>query len=433
MKHSVSRDLRNVRVRITAVTTLALVVILGAAGFVLINLFERELMREVDARLVGASDRVAQLGAIDVPLPPMGTPQDLVQVVDNEGDVVYSSATLQTEPAMWTPDDGERKPRTVQTNSEGPLRVRAVPFQDRWVIIADSLQPVQEAAQTLQKAMLIGLPPLALVLAILVWAVVGRTLRPVAAAVEHEEQLVADVSHELRSPLAGLRVLLETEPNQPQEIALSRIETIATLSRLETITDQLLVLTRQDQSPGPTTSHPVDLDEIVLHEVQALAYRSSVRIDTAEVEAGQVLGHEADLVELVENLLANAIRHARTAVRVSLSEHASTVELAVDDDGPGIDLGDRVRIFERFTRLDEARSRDRGGAGLGLAIVRAIVDVHGGSIIVDDSILGGARFIVRLPASTPSDPSEGVVVATVPDPGQAPGARPDLHKPQPPG
>jgi signal transduction histidine kinase len=273
-------------------------------------------------------------------------------------------------------------------------------------VLGESLQPVQDAVESLKKAMLIGLPPLALVLAILLWAVVGRTLRPVAAAIEREDQLIGDVSHELRSPLAGLRVLLETEPNDPQELELSRIEAIATLSRLETITEQLLVLTRHDHQRRPGGRHPVDLDEIVLHQRQALALRVPLRIDTTNVGPGQVLGNDDDLASLVDNLLENAARHARSDIAVSLREGAGTVELAVDDDGPGIDPADRDRIFERFTRLDEARSRDRGGAGLGLAIVQAIVDAYDGSIRVEDSSLGGARFVIQLPASTLGDPSD---------------------------
>lgn len=396
----IARDLRRVQVRTAAVATAVLVAILAVAGYALIERFERELMHQVDERLRIASDYVARVGATDERFPPIGTSFDLVQVVDERGEVTYSTPGLHGDAALWMPGSGDRRAHTVRTSADDELRVRAVRFRDRWVVFATALEPVEDGLRTLENAMLVGLPPLTLVLAGLVWVVVGRTLRPVAAAVEREEQLVADVSHELRNPLAGLRVLLETETTQPQHAQLNRIEALAVLARLETIADQLLVLTRQDQAPDLAPRHPVDLDEIVLHQVRALAPRSPARIDTRGVGAGQVTGHEHDLARLVENLLVNAVRHARRLVEVAVTEDAGTVELAVDDDGPGIRLEDRDRAFQRFTRLDEARSRDRGGAGLGLAIVRAIVEAHGGSVAIEDSDLGGARLSVRLPAST---------------------------------
>lgn len=412
MRISVARDLRRVQVRTTAIATLAVVVVLAIAGLALVNLYERELMRQVDARLIGAAERIGQLAAVaelaagdSTTFPRMDTPEDLVQVVDADGSLDFSSTALQDEPVLWSPRDGEGEPRTRQTSSQGPIRVTAVPFQERWVVLGDSLQPVEDAVDSLRTAMLIGLPLLTIVLAMLLWAVVGRTLKPVAAAVEHEEQLIGDVSHEVRSPLAGLRVLLETEPADLREVELSRVEAIATLARLETITDQLLILTREEHRPSRRESRPVDLDEIVLHQVRTLAPRVDVQIAADAVGPGQVLGRESDLASLVDNLLANAARHAHSRVSVSLREDAGIVELAVDDDGPGIKPEDRARVFDRFTRLDEARSRDQGGAGLGLAIVRAIVDAHHGSAHVDDSRLGGARFVVRLPASTPGDAS----------------------------
>ena len=195
-------------------------------------------------------------------------------------------------------------------------------------------------------------------------------------------------------------MLLETEPDDPDGLARNRREALATLNRLEAITDQLLSLMREQQPHDAREHHPVDLDEIVLTEVRRRGPHSPVAIDTTAVVAGQVHGRPDDLESLLDNLLSNVLRHARTAIAITVAEDQSTVELAVDDDGPGIDPIDRERVFERFTRLDEARNRDGGGAGLGLAIARAVVDAHRGSIAVETSPLGGARFLVRLPAST---------------------------------
>jgi signal transduction histidine kinase len=122
-------------------------------------------------------------------------------------------------------------------------------------------------------------------------------------------------------------------------------------------------------------------------------------VDATEVSAGRVRGRREQLARLVGNLLVNAERHAASKVDVSLSTSDGHVELVIDDDGPGVPAADRERIFDRFTRLDEGRARDAGGAGLGLAIVRGVTERHHGTVTVTDSPLGGARFVVRLPAA----------------------------------
>jgi signal transduction histidine kinase len=105
-----------------------------------------------------------------------------------------------------------------------------------------------------------------------------------------------------------------------------------------------------------------------------------------------------DLVDrVIANLVDNAARHARSGVRVIVSRRDDTARLVVDDDGPGIPESERQRVFERFARLDDARARDAGGAGLGLSLARAIAERHHGGVAIDDAPLGGARLIVELP------------------------------------
>ena len=101
----------------------------------------------------------------------------------------------------------------------------------------------------------------------------------------------------------------------------------------------------------------------------------------------------------------SAARHADHRIALTVREDGGTVELVVEDDGSGIPEEDRERVFERFVRLDEARARDAGGSGLGLAIVKEIVAASGGTVAVTSSALGGARFVVRLPARGDGDPS----------------------------
>ena len=112
-------------------------------------------------------------------------------------------------------------------------------------------------------------------------------------------------------------------------------------------------------------------------------------------------GRREQLTRVVRNLVDNADRHVCSQVVVELHNDAETriVELIVDDDGPGIPEDDRGRVFDRFTRLDDGRARDAGGLGLGLSMVKAIVEQHGGSVAIGDAPLGGARVTVTLPAA----------------------------------
>jgi signal transduction histidine kinase len=279
--------------------------------------------------------------------------------------------------------------------------VVAIPLGSNWVLYAESLQGVDEAVSGLKTALVFGVPVLAFVLGVLVWFVVGRTLRPVRDAMERERRLVADVSHELRTPLAGARALLESESELPAEIELNRLEALAVLTRLEAMTNDLLVEARNDGSDQVRMDSLVDLDDVVLRVVDLVPTRPGMEIDPSTVSAGQVRGNEQDLQRMISNLVSNAVRHARSEVRLQLADHDGAVTLTVSDDGPGIAAEDRERVFDRFTRLDGARSRDDAGVGLGLPIVRSVVTAHRGTIEVRDSVLGGAAFIVTLPAAVP--------------------------------
>ncbi len=162
--------------------------------------------------------------------------------------------------------------------------------------------------------------------------------------------------------------------------------------RLESMVSDLLDLARLDEyeEPAPIESLPdVDLDELVLEE-KLRPHRSTV--DTTHVSAGRVHGRREQLTRVVRNLLDNADRHADARVNVALQHDDEIVTLTVDDDGQGIAAEDRARVFERFTRLDDGRARDEGGLGLGLSMVKTIVERHGGTVEIDDAPLGGAAL-----------------------------------------
>ena len=208
---------------------------------------------------------------------------------------------------------------------------------------------------------------------------------------------VADASHELRSPLTRIRSELEVDlasgdladPTRTEQSVLD--ETI----ELQQLVEDLLHLARGDHDVAESEFRPVDLDDIVLREARRLRERGRVAVDLKGVAAAQTIGDPHQLARAVRNLLDNAERHAASTVTVGLGETDGRVLLTVCDDGGGISPADRDVIFERFTRLDDARARDTGGAGLGLAIVRDIIKRHRGTVDLDSR--AETCFVVELP------------------------------------
>jgi len=225
-------------------------------------------------------------------------------------------------------------------------------------------------------------------------------------AQRRQRRLVSDASHELRSPVAGVRQHAEVALQHPDRTDGHRFaETVLAQSiRLQRLIDDLLLLARADENALLRGGAPVDLDDLVFAEANRLRSASALRVHTAEVSAGRVDGDLGGLTRVLFNLGENAARHARKEVWFALGYRGDRVVLTVDDDGDGIPEQDRQRVLERFVRLDEGRARDAGGSGLGLAIVRELVVAHGGEIGIDDSPHGGARVTLTFPAST--DPGD---------------------------
>jgi signal transduction histidine kinase len=224
-----------------------------------------------------------------------------------------------------------------------------------------------------------------------------------------QRRFVSDASHELRSPIAAMRTQLEVAL-QPAGAGFADWPQVATSvlaeeARLEDlVTDLLLLASIDEQSLRADEATPVVALRAVAGAQADRSRRVPVELSEGEPVAVAV---RRDLMErVIANVVDNAARHARSGVRVIVSQRDHRARLVVDDDGPGIPQEDRTRVFERFARLDDARARDGGGAGLGLALVKAIVERHGGRVSIDDSPLGGARVIVELPASDEA-PTEG--------------------------
>ncbi|MCC8482412.1 ATP-binding protein [Streptomyces parvus] len=296
----------------------------------------------------------------------------------------------------------------------------------------------QEAVNTVRGAMLTGLPVLLVVVAGVTWLVTRRALRPVEgirqemaaitasedlarrvpepdsrdeiaalarttnetltvleASVERQRRFVADASHELRSPIASLRTQLEVAEAHPELLDLPGA--VADTVRLQVLAADLLLLARLDagEKPGGGT---VELGALVREEVsQRTGDRIAVAVEVPEGGAFEVNGSRGQLSRVIGNLLDNAQRHAEGSVAVSVAADGRGVRVEVRDDGAGVPEDERERIFERFVRLDDARSRDDGGAGLGLAIARDVAARHGGTLTVHRADEGGAAFRLWLP------------------------------------
>jgi len=228
----------------------------------------------------------------------------------------------------------------------------------------------------------------------------ARTMNALLARVEQatnrQREFVADASHELRGPLTRVRSLLEVSiahPGTTKPEATYR-SVLSDITKLQQLVDDLLFLARSESGRQQVPEVSVDLDDLVLDQVNEIRARGRVRVDASAVSAARVRGDANQLKRAISNLACNAERHATTTITFELREHDGQSELVVADDGPGIPEQQRNAVLQRFTRLDDARSRDSGGAGLGLAIVHDIVARHSGTINIDTSDTGGARMIL---------------------------------------
>jgi len=238
-----------------------------------------------------------------------------------------------------------------------------------------------------------------------------------AATEERLRRFVADASHELRTPLTSIRGYTElwragglTGPGEVGE-AMRRMEQEA--RRMGLLVDDLLLLARLDQG-RPLETVPLALDRLVDDAVRdARAVEPDRPIDLA-AEPVTVVGDDHRLRQVVGNLLANARLHTPpgTPVHVSLRATGDRVRLVVADDGPGLAPDVAARVFERFYRGDPARTRTRGGSGLGLSIVAAVAEAHGGRVSVDTAPGAGARFVVELPLAQEQRISTSVASGT---------------------
>lgn len=231
------------------------------------------------------------------------------------------------------------------------------------------------------------------------------------AAERLQRDFIANAAHELQTPLTGLSLLADTIPHaledDPRRAAGFVQRLVDETQRLVLMTNELLTLSRVDRPAVSEESNTADLSRLVKDEVrriEPLARSRQQSISVTVPETAVVYGDEIDLAEVAANLLGNAVRYSDPGcdieVRISLEKDGDDRDwavLCVTDNGVGIRPEDLERVFERFYRVDKARSRRTGGAGLGLSITRAIVERYGGSVSVESVYGEGSAFSVRLP------------------------------------
>jgi len=391
---------RTVRGRATAVVTLMTALALAVSAGILLYAVRHEL---IGTALVATSD-----------LP-----------------IVFPPEPTQSSPA-------EEPPQSASPSASAPTT--ELPADDMQEAQQVDFALIDTAQDTMLRLMLIGIPLLLLLVAALTWLAMGRALRPVEAiraefaeitahdlhrrvpdqrsgdeisrlaatmnatldqlqrAVGRLRTFTSDASHELRGPLTTLFTRLELAAARPTTADWPPVaaESMRDVEQLRQIVDDLLLLARLD------AGQVLHQDTFAVTDVVREAIRER-DVKLRDDSAGQTIrGSRTAMLRLVTNLIDNATRYAHSTVAVQLRREAGHLILQVTDDGPGIDAADRTRVFDRFFRLDEARTRtDGGGTGLGLAIAREIAAAHDGTLTAEEPEPGhrGARLVLTVPTS----------------------------------
>jgi signal transduction histidine kinase len=443
---------QSLRARLMTIGLLGLAVAQAVGSIALYVALSVASRHDLDRRAAATAQQVAALVTADRlpdPIPVTGT--ESVQVIDAHGRVLSASANgdrltpLLSESELTRAETGPLTVPGSRLGLVGSLRVTATPATDAAdapvVVVAEPVEDLARSQHLLVLTLLISYPLLLLVLGLVAFRVIGAALRPVeslraaaervsgagheerlpepasrdeihalavtlnsmldrlSAARERERSFVANVAHELRNPLASLRIQADVN-RRHGATAEAHADLAAELERLSVLVDDLLVLARLDASDQLPAPEPPAEPSLVL---PAFATdEPGPQVVVGRLAAGPLPMTRLELERLVGNLVHNSRRHARSRVELAFERTARGAVLTVADDGPGIPASDRDRAFDRFARLDDARSRDTGGTGLGLSIVRELVRRRGGEIRLTDSSYGGLLVEVRFWTPRPS-------------------------------
>jgi signal transduction histidine kinase len=446
------------RARLMLVSVIALTLGLAVGGVLLVVVLNFALLQAVNSEAVDTARGVAKLievNELSDPVP-VNAPMQ-VQVVNAQNQILEASAGTDRLTSML--DAGQLKRAqdgsvfTVPGNrvgADGQARVAVAvtgpPTRPTYVLVARSTGDLAQGVRILAVTLLVAFPLLIALLGVVLWRVLGAALNPVVALTAGAEEItggtragrlpvppsrdeihrlavtlngmlhrldtararqrafVADAAHELRSPLTNMRTELEVAQHLPDTTDWPQLtgDLLTDVDRLSRLVDDLLLLARADDGTARAPARRLEDVELgqFLFDLAARYPGVSYRPPSSPLH---VPADPDGLARMIGNLLDNAVRHKTSQVRLSAEPDGDYQRITVTDDGPGIPPVDRERVFDRFTRLDDARARDAGGSGLGLAIVRELVRRHRGSVTLSDAG-PGLRVDVRLPLAS-DDPA----------------------------
>lgn len=436
-----------------AIVTLVLAMAAGGAWLMLRSVVHGAIDTADRNRAVDVASSLATRGpqhALELVAEP-SSGVDLVRIAAPDGRLLAAQVTrgLQDLGPLPVPPAGEMVQHEVTTPNDSELRVTSV-----GVNVGGSTFAVEVGTDTARYDTVLDagailflsfVPVAGLATAVFVHYAMGRVLRPVESirsrvaeisvsgrgervpVPEAEDEIarlartmnamlarldaartaqvafVGDASHELRSPLSTLSTMLELASTSGTPVDVETVDELLMpeVLRMRSMVEDLLLLAKNDERGMPLRREDVDLDDIVLSEASRLRGLGGTEVSVT-VEPARIVGDPDALVRVVRNLVDNARRHAHREVALKLTvDRTSAAQpravITIDDDGEGITLEKRATVFDRFARLDADRGRSNGGSGLGLAIVAEITRTHGGTVQVQDSPGGGARFVVELP------------------------------------
>ncbi len=445
---------QSLRARLTLLAT-ALFSIAVATGAVLVIVLQRyALLRVLDASALKTANAVArQLTGPKIPDTVNSTPgatATAVQVL-NQHDTVVSASSGVDKAVSYLSDaqlvDARAGQRfNVAPNPDVELRVLAIRAHHGLltVVTYTDVGRVDDSVRVLTKAALIGAPIAVLLLGLSTYFVTTLTLRSVAAlrhgaaditaaglsgqrlpvpgaqdeihrlavtlnrmldriesATARQRTFVGDAAHELRSPLASMRVQLEVSQRMGPSTDWPDLidDVLIDVSRLDRLVEDLLALARLDETGGASARHEsIDLGTLI-ESIAPNYEHARVPVECVVAPGVIVLGNRDALHRVVVNLVDNAVRYARSGVQIDVDADGPSARLTITDDGPGLPESERERVFDRFYRAETSRSRDSGGTGLGLPIVRDLLRAHKGTVQLTARPDGadGLRALVLLP------------------------------------
>jgi signal transduction histidine kinase len=442
------------------IAVIVVALVLGLSGLGVVFWQHRSMISQQETKVNTVTASVALALSENRPISSLVPPGTGVQVVDQSGNVVESSASIDGQPPVSNihPNVGQRETvRGSRINAPGDDGIEFVVAETvatpKGVYTIYSMifgGRIESSTKSLIIGLAIVLPLMTILLGILSWFFIGLALRPVDrmrktvdglaedeldrrvpvppgddeiarlantlnemlerldTAQRRQRSFISDASHELRSPIASLLATVEVARSHPDQTNWNSVSEVVLQEgrRLSQLVDDLLMLAATQEQGTVQRRETIDLDELLMAEATRLRLQSSLVVDTSRVSGARIEGDPVQVDRALRNVVDNAARHAQHRLTFSVDVAGQRARVLVSDDGPGVSPDQAAVLFQRFSRADSARSRIAGGTGLGLAIVASVMHAHGGTARFVPCEAGAEVelvFPVQGPASSPSE------------------------------